>query len=299
MNAARDGGAPPLPPPSTTPFSLLLPVYRRDSPEYLRRAFRSSVQDQTLPPSEVVLVRDGPVPDELADVLRELVATSPVPARLVELDENRGLAYALEAGLEACAHDVIARMDADDVSLSERFQRQLAKIDEGFDIVGAGMYEFVDEGGEIVGQRVPIAGGEELIRYARFHDPFSHPTVVYRRSAVRSAGGYQDLGLMEDYWLFARMIQAGARGANLPEPLLMYRVGAGAYKRRGGLAQLRSELALQRSFLAVGFTKPWQAARNVVVRGAYRLFPEALRRSIYRRYVARGAWARRAPGRDW
>ncbi len=78
---------------------------------------------------------------------------------------------------------------------------------------------------------------------ARFRDPFNHPTVVYRRRAVVAAGGYQHLNKMEDYWLFVRMIQDGARVANLAEPLVLYRVGAGAYQRRGGTAMLRTELA--------------------------------------------------------
>jgi glycosyltransferase involved in cell wall biosynthesis len=285
-----------LPPRSQTPFSLLLPVYRADNPGYLGRAFRSSVHEQTLSPSEVIVVRDGPVPQELSQALAALIADSPVPAYVVELGRNVGLARALEEGLAACSYEVIARMDADDVSLPERFQRQLAKVDEGFDIVGAGMYEFVDDRDEIVGQRVPVVGHEALSRYARFHDPFSHPTVVYRKSAVRRAGGYQEMGLMEDYWLFARMIQSGARAANLAEPLVMYRVGDGAYRRRGGAAQLKSEIALQRRFLRTGFTSPAQAVRNVAVRGAYRLVPEPVRRSIYRRHVARGAWARRPSG---
>ncbi len=97
----------------TEAFSLLLPVYRGDRPDFLRRAFRSSVDDQTLRPDEVVVVRDGPVSAELARTMAELAEASPVPVVTVELARNMGLAYALERGLEACAHDIVARMDAD------------------------------------------------------------------------------------------------------------------------------------------------------------------------------------------
>ena len=68
--------------------------------------------------------------------------------------------------------------------------------------------------------------------------------MVYRRTCVQSVGGYGDFALMEDYLLWAKMITAGARVANVAEPLVLYRVGAGAYRRRGGLAQLRTELGL-------------------------------------------------------
>jgi hypothetical protein len=110
--------------------------------------------------------------------------------------------------------------------------------------------------------------------------------VVYRQSAVAAAGGYEHLPLMEDYWLFARMIAAGARVSNRPEPLVLYRVGAGAYQRRGGLRLLRAELSLQRRFLRSGFTTRGQFARNVAVRGGYRLVPGAIRRPVYRLLVA-------------
>jgi glycosyltransferase involved in cell wall biosynthesis len=277
-----------------TAFSLLLPVYGRDDPAHLERAFVSAVQEQTRRPDEVVLVRDGPVPDALAATLARLAADSPVPVRLVELPENRGLAPALTAGLAACSNDVIARMDADDIALPERFERQLAVIDEGYDLVGSGLLEFADDEAHTIGRRTPPVGEERIRRYARFHQPFNHPTVVFRRQAVARAGGYLAVGLMEDYWLFVRMLTAGARVANIPEPLLKYRVGAGAYRRRGGVAQLRSEVRLQRLMRAIGFTSPLQAARNVLVRGGYRLLPEAVRKVSYRGLLHRGFAAGRA-----
>src|SRR5690606_21204577 len=142
---------------------------------------------------------------------------------------------------------------------------QVPLVEGGLDLVGTGMLEFLDDIGSIVGRRVPRTEHDDIVRYARFHDPFSHPTVVYRRSAVERAGGYRPLGLMEDYWLFARMIDAGATVGNIAEPLVMYRVGAGAYARRGGWAQWRSELALQRAMRRIGFTTRWQFVRNVTV----------------------------------
>lgn len=270
----------------TLPFSLLLPVYAGDRPEFLRRAFDSTVTEQERRPSEVVVVVDGPVPGPLDACLQELAAASPVPTRLLRLPRNLGLGDALEAGLAACAHEVVARMDADDISRPDRFARQLPVIEAGADLVGTGLLEIGDSEHEVVGRRVPPTSPEVISRTARLHDPFNHPTVVYRRSAVAAAGGYQRLPLMEDYWLFARMIAAGARVANRPEPLVLYRVGAGAYQRRGGWRLLRAELGLQVRFLRSGFTTPAQFARNVAVRGLYRLVPAAVRRPTYRLLVA-------------
>ncbi|MQA85797.1 MAG: glycosyltransferase [Streptosporangiales bacterium] len=271
------------------PFSLLLAVHGGDRPDYLREAFRSSVDHQSRRPDQVVVVRDGPVPDHLARCLDELIAGTPVPVTLVTLERNGGLGPALDAGLRASHHDVVARMDADDVSKPMRFEVQMPLIEEGADIVGSALLEFRNDPtdpGDLVGRRTPPCDPEEIVRSSRFLDPFNHPTVIYRRSAVLAAGGYGDLPLMEDYWLFARMLANGARPANLAEPLVYYRVGDGAYGRRGGMRLLRSELSLQRRLRAEGFTTRAQYLRNVAMRGGYRLLPETLRRAIYRRLIA-------------
>ncbi|MFZ0323497.1 MAG: glycosyltransferase [Actinomycetes bacterium] len=273
------------------PFSLLLPVYGADAPAHLVRAFHSAVQEQTLVPDEVVLVRDGPVPTGLASTIDELIAQSPVVVTRVDLARNVGLGEALDAGLRACRHDVVARMDADDVSLPHRFAVQLPIIESGADLVGSGLLEFHDDELHIVASRTPPVGEDEIRRRARFIDPFNHPTVVYRRDVVQSVGGYRHLPLMEDYWLFARMIEAGAHVANVAEPLVKYRVSHGAYARRGGLQLLRSELTLQRHFVASGFVTRPQYVRNLVVRGGYRLVPHGIRRAAYRRVLAE-----RSPG---
>ena len=274
----------------TVDFSLLLPVYSGDSPEFFRRAFRSAVQEQELPPSEVVLVQDGPVGGALMLAIKDSISESTVPVQLVVMEKNVGLATALAHGLEMCKHEVVARMDADDISVHDRFSRQLPLIESGVELVGAGMHEFIldpELGEVVVGQRTPPIDPTEISTYARFHDPFNHPTVVYTKSAVSRAGGYQPLGLMEDYWLFARMIAAGVQVANLPDPLVRYRVSSGAYQRRGGWALLKSEWFLQREFRKSGFTTFAQYLRNLAVRGGYRLVPEGIRRLAYRRLIAR------------
>jgi len=269
-----------------TPFSLLLPVYHRDDADHLRRAFVSAVDEQIRPPTEVVLVRDGPMGADLRHTVDELVSTSTVPVTRIDLATNVGLGPALNAGLEACEYEVVARMDADDISLPQRFAVQLPVVEAGVDVVGSALLEFDTDEDDVVGVRTPPLEDAEIRSWARFHQPFNHPTVVYRKSAVAAVGGYQDLPLLEDYWLFARMIAAGARLANVREPLVKYRVGAGAYHRRGGLALLRSEITLQQQLRALGFTSGPQYARNLAVRGSYRLVPQSLRRHAYRRLIA-------------
>jgi glycosyltransferase involved in cell wall biosynthesis len=267
-------------------LSLLLPVWAGDRPDFLVEAFRSSVQEQTRRPDQVVVVRDGPVGAALAARIAELAESSPVPVSVVELERNVGLGPALDAGLAACKHDVVARMDADDISLPHRFAVQMPIIESGIDLVGSGLLEFGAHPDDVVGSRTPPTDPADIRARARFANPFNHPTVLYRRDCVTAVGGYTDFALMEDYLLWAKMIVAGARVANVAEPLVKYRVGDGAYSRRGGMRQLRAEIALQRRFHALGFTTPAQFVRNLVVRGGYRLVPERLRRSAYRLLIA-------------
>jgi glycosyltransferase involved in cell wall biosynthesis len=272
--------------PAGQQFALLVSTWAGDRPDYLRQAFVSSVDAQTRRPAQVVLVQDGPVPDELAAEIAHLVATSPVPVTHVAMPANVGLGPALDAGLAASEHEIVARMDADDVSAPDRFAKQLPVIEAGADIVGSGLWEFGSSVEDTVGRRTPPTDAAEIRRVIRFRDPFNHPTVVYRRSAVQAAGGYADMALMEDYLLFTRMVAGGAVPANLAEPLVHYRVGDGAYARRGGTALLRSELALQRRFRTLGLTTRREYLRNVAVRGGYRLVPEGVRKVAYRRLLA-------------
>lgn len=271
-------------------FSVLLPVYHRDDADHFSRAIRSVTADQVLVPDELVIIRDGPVGSALNDVLaaaRSGALTGGVPVHVVEMTRNVGLARALEAGLAACRNEIVARADADDISLPHRFARQVPLVASGVDLLGSAITEFeVDEECPTSDRVLPV-GEDEIRRMARFRDPFNHPSVVYRKSAVAVAGGYQHLDKMEDYWLFVRMIMSGARVGNLPESLVLYRVGAGAYGRRGGAAMLASELRLQCRMARAGFTTPLQTVRNVVVRGGYRFIPTYLRRTLYHAALVR------------
>lgn len=269
-------------------FSLLLPVYAGDRADFLRLAYESSVMGQTLRPSEAVIVQDGPVPEALAAELKRIEAESPIPVRILRLPANVGLTQALNAGLDACSFDVIARMDADDVSLPERFVKQWALIDSGYDLVGTGMAEFESDYTVPVAERIPPVGTERIRTHARTHNPFNHPTMMYRREALNRVGNYEPFGKMEDYWLGVRLIAGGAKVENIAEPLVRYRVGAGAFARRGGWREAKTEWALQRAMLEIGFVSRGEYLRNVVMKGAYRLMPAGVKRVLFRRFVGGG-----------
>jgi glycosyltransferase involved in cell wall biosynthesis len=272
-------------------FTLLLSVYAGSSAEQLREAVESSVHRQTLRPDAVVIVEDGPLQADVATELDRLAGTSPVRIDRRRLDRNVGLATALNEGLAGITTEFVARMDADDISAPERFARQLPVIrDRGLDILGSALAEFHGAVDAADALRVPPIGAEEIRRSAPFRQPFNHPTVVLRRSAVLDAGGYPtDMGRFEDYVLFARMLAAGAAADNLPDALLYYRVDDGAYHRRGGWRHFLAEVRLQRELRRIGITSRAQWVRNVLLRGPYRLVPVGVRAVAYRRFATRSS----------
>ncbi|WP_022868139.1 glycosyltransferase [Schaalia vaccimaxillae] len=283
--------------PTNLPFSVLLPVWKADRPEHFIRSIRSIGADQVRRPSQIVIVCDGPVDPRIDAVItacqkgRRPELAAGVAVTVVRIATNSGLANALNEGLAACRYEVVARADADDISLPGRFSLQIPLIEQGFELVGSSIAEFEsNERDTGLVRRMPM-GTREIRNTIAHRDPFNHPTVVYTKSAVASAGGYEHVDHMEDYWLFARMVHMGIPCCNLQEPLVLYRIGDGAYRRRGGMQMFHSELALQEHLLDSRIINPGQYARNVVVRGAYRLIPAEVRKTLYQN-VGRFLWFR-------
>ncbi|AJT41351.1 glycosyltransferase [Psychromicrobium lacuslunae] len=262
-------------------FSVLIPVYIGDEANRFRRALDSVTIEQHRQPAEVVIVQDGPVDARIAEQITEAEARL-ANVKVVRLPQAGGLARALDAGLAECSHEFVARMDADDVSRPERFELQLPYLESGYDIIGSALEEIAeDESNSLAYRPVPL-DQQQIFSGSSFRSPFHHPTVVYRKSAVLEAGGYGAMASVEDYWLWLRMLHRGAKAANLSQPLLKYRVSAGAYHRRGGKEMFSAELRLQGKMLKAGYIGPLRWFGNVLVRGGYRLVPTSLRKIGYR-----------------
>lgn len=278
------------------PFSVLMPLWGKDDPVWVERAIRSATIDQQLQPDHLILTVDGPLPPALEQITERVEAGEFGPARVLRHRAHRGIAAALQDGLLAAPTELIARADADDLCRPERFARQIPVMASGdLDVLGSAMQEFSDRINVGTGPwRLRPLTQERIEAYATQHCPFHHPTVVLRRSAVLAAGGYRDLALLEDYWLWERMLLAGARVANLPEALVDYRADEQLFRRRGGVRLLLSDLWLQRQMLLDRMIGPGRFAANVLQRVVYRLAPSPLRRLVYRLGVER--WLRRRSG---
>ena len=270
---------------SSTPFSVLMSVYRKESPEFLRQAL-DSVFDQTAVPAEVVLVEDGPLTDELYALLDDYGRSHPELKR-VPLPENRGLGLALQEGILHCSNELVARMDTDDISVPSRFDRQLAEFEKnpGIDICGSHIKEFEGTPDHIVAERrVPLTH-DDCKRYQRRRDAFNHVSVMFRKTAVLKAGNYQHCPLMEDTLLWANMFKTGATAMNIDDYLVLVRIGKDMYERRGGMAYFKKYRKARRVIYQTGFISWWDYAYTIVIQFVVAIMPNSLRGFVFKKIL--------------
>lgn len=262
-------------------FAVLMAVYRRDDPPLFARAL-ASVFENTLQPSEIWVVADGPLTSGLDEILLHFQAAHPDRLRIVWLEENRGLARALNAGLQCIRLPWIVRADADDYNLPQRFAKlaKRLKAEPGLDLMSSAILELEPTGEKVAIRAVPETE-QEIYRFARSRNPFNHMAVAYRREKVLEVGGYPEIHLKEDYALWCLMLARKARVANLKEVLVHATAGRDMYRRRGGWKYARAEWAMQRLLVACGLKSWWRAIMDGATRAAVFLAPAAVRGLIY------------------
>lgn len=260
-------------------ISVLISVYDKEKPEHLHDCLVSLAQ-QTRQDFEIVLVEDGPLTDSLANVIAEF--RSRLTIKSVVLAENSGLAKALNAGLKECRFELIARMDADDVALPLRLEAQYAFMRANPEIaVCSSWIDECDESMEKVLYRKELPTDHaDIVAFAKFRNPVSHPVAMYRKDAVLSVNGYPDV-FPEDYGLWSLLLLDGFRFANIPQVLLRMRTGASFIERRG-FRFLKGELGLLRFQRDIGFLTSFECYRNMFLRTALRLPPKPVRQLLYR-----------------
>ena len=263
-------------------FSVLMSVYDKERPEFLHAALESIWTNQTLPPSEIILVKDGVLTPELDKIILQFQTIAPL--KIYPIDKNVGLGTALKIGLNICSYEIIARMDSDDISCPDRFEKQIKLMTEKphLDISGTYIAEFHDHTDNICSRRhLPITY-QAIQHFAKIRNPLNHMTVIFKKSAILDAGNYQPFHGYEDYYLWIRMLQNSSQFENLPEELVFARVGNNMYARRQGLQFFVQELKLQKEFLNRNFLNYWEFSRNIVLRALPRLFPVSGLKLVYK-----------------
>lgn len=227
---------------SCLPYSILMSVYGKDKPEYIECSIESMLS-QTVRPEQFVIVLDGPVPEEVHKIIGKYTVNREL-FTLVELSQNKGLGRALDAGLKECRNELIARMDADDISLPKRCEKELELFvqNEELALCGTNIEEFYDNPDNVHTIRRVPSDYEAIRKFIRRRQPFNHPTVMFKKSEVIRCGGYGELKRKQDYDLFSRMINMGCYALNVDECLLKFRADENNYIRRKSWSYVRSSI---------------------------------------------------------
>lgn len=262
-------------------YSVLMSLYKKEKPEYLRLAIESML-NQTVAPDEIVLVEDGPLTDELYAVLDEY----PMLHR-VKNETNLGLGLALNVGLKECRNELVARMDTDDCSKPDRCEKQLARFAEKpfLAIVGSHIDEFVGDTSNVVSQRIVPTTSEEIYNFAKKRSAFNHPAVMYSKTAVLANDGYADLKRNQDVDLFGRMQFEGYKAENIDEALLWFRSSDELAKRRKSWQNTWSYIATIRKFWKMGYSGFSDYAMVAVAQTSMYLMPVKLQNFIYKEFL--------------
>ena len=266
-------------------FSVLVPVYHKDDPIFFEQALTSIYCDQTVKPSEILILVDGPVGKKIEGVINDWKTRYPEIVNIVQLRENIGLGGALSIGLESCSYELVARMDSDDIARYDRFEKQLARFesDPNLIICGSNVSEFILNHQEVTGERKVPMGIKGIAKFAIYRNPINHPTVMFKRLNIIDAGGYRPMPCFEDYYLWVRCIMVGFSIHNIQENLVFMRGGESQLARRSGLDYVLYEWKFLRELKACGFLSFSKFVVVLFSRTVARVAPAFIFKKIYSR----------------
>ena len=273
-------------------ISVLMSVYKKENPVYLKAALES-VMEQTLLPDEIVLIKDGPLTTELEEVitsieqkLKHTNSDKKIVIRTYQFEKNVQLGRALQKGVAFCAHELIARMDTDDIACTDRLQKQYSYMREHEEVAVLGGYieEFCEDANFTNVKTIPT-DFESVRNYARYRNPLNHMTVMFRKSAILDAGNYRHYPFLEDYDLWSRVINKGYTIENLPDVLVKARVGNELYGRRGGFDYCKRYLRLRLEQRKLGLTTWWECLIACAITIAITIIPSGARKQVYQKLL--------------
>ena len=263
-------------------YSILMAVYEKEKPEFFEKSILSML-NQTVPSDDFVIVCDGPLNRCLDGVINKYQGK----LNVIRNDKKIGLSKSLNIGLAACKNEFVARMDSDDISASTRCEQELKlmETDSSIKIVSGTIQEFIGEpkGDGLLKKRVLPECHEDLVKFSRKRNPFNHPAVMFRKSAVLAAGGYNDdYHRFEDYDLWIRMLRQGAIGYNIQDTIVYMRVSEDFYLRRGGRKFARDTLRFHKNMIKTGWSKGINYLTFAVPHAAVCIMPNSMRKLVYK-----------------
>ena len=263
-------------------FSVLMSLYIKEKKEYFEACMESMI-GQTVRPTEIVIVFDGPLSKELKESVFQYQNLHPGWIKIIDNKQNKGLGLALADGVPACTYDLIARMHTDDIARKDRFEKQLKMFMKNpkLDICGSHIIEFEGNINNKLSERKVPLKHSDIAKYQRQRSAFNHMTVMYKKSAVLRAGNYEHCPLMEDDMLWIRMLISGAMCANIDDYLVYARTGYAMIERRGGWEYYKKYKDAKKKILATGYISKWDYYKTVGIQLVVTMVPRKVRLYIF------------------
>lgn len=271
-------------------YSVLMSVYYKEKPQFLKLAVQSML-DQTIAPDEFIIVKDGPLTDELDEIIDDFITEYPSLFTIIYNEKNLGLGPALRKGVEIARNELIARMDSDDYSAPDRCEKQLKifEYDKNLGMVGCFEAEFIDRINNVISFHKVPENHDEIKKFMRRRCAVLHPTVIFKKNEVIRSGNYQEESIFpvyEDYDLFTRMIfDANVRCFNVQEPLYYIRTSEDFFERRGGKNYAKTVLRFKRQLLKRGNISLIDFIMSGFGQAFVCLLPNKLRKEFYLKFL--------------
>ena len=263
-------------------FSVLITVYEKEKPYNLRKSLLSSYR-QTIRPTEIVLICDGELTQELYDEIEQIKSEIPI-LKVYQLSSNVGSGPASCFGVKKCNTDLIARMDSDDYSEETRFEKQIKAFEENPNLIMVGT-NILEKNTEFTALKTVPEKTEEIREYSKFRNPFNNPSSMMKKEYILKVGNYRKFRYLEDYDLTMRLIHDNPTKdfLNIQEPLVIMQTDNSSYLRRGGLLYVKTEFFLQTDFYKRGYITKVELCRNIFIRNIVRVLPNSMRKLIYKK----------------
>lgn len=265
-------------------FSVLMSVYKNDTSKNVKVAIESLL-NQTLLPNQIVIIIDGPISQNLKELLKQYKQNDLFD--IIFRKKNLGLGPTLNEGLHYCKYNYVARMDADDESLPNRFEVQINFLAQHLDIdcVGCNIIEYDENLKNNISSRIVPQTSDEIAKFLKYRNPINHPTVIFKKEKVLNVNGYEDYPFFEDYYLWAKMIKDGCKFYNIQQYLYKFRGGPSMYKRRGGIKYVNKVIFFEKGLLKLDLISKTIFIKNIFKRSIVALVPNNFRNKLYQIFL--------------
>ncbi|MFV8291721.1 glycosyltransferase [Aerococcus viridans] len=267
-------------------YSVLMSLYQKENPEWFEASMDSMI-NQTIAPDEIVLVLDGPIKEDLMELVNNYKRKYRKLIKVLPLAENIGLGKALDEGLAICSNNLVARMDTDDISLPSRCEKQLQEFtnNSNLAIIGTNIDEFYDDPNNIISSREVPSSNLEIKKFIKRRSPFNHPTVMFKKEVVLACGGYGNLRRKQDLDLFSRIVNSGYEATNLNESLLLFRSNENNFKRRKSWSYVKSYIIAQYTIWRRGHCNIWDLLYVVLGQIVFFILPIPILKMISNKFL--------------